>query len=187
MRQSLSWIDPADLQSRLRELVPSKPAEPLAQIASLSLASRLPLRSRPAAVETTAAGQAPPFEPPRGTLQERLHAFLDWAGRYLEAEKSFLAGQEGLFLAPASVPQNLVVASTWVVNAWEKASEALGQRSGGWAIFEVPGGAMLVLVFAEGTWGMRGFGAIVRARPDSSVLSTIRRSLLELIRSIETS
>lgn len=94
-------------------------------------------------------------------------------------------GQEGLCLAPGDVAAQLVVASTWVMDVWDKARHVLGGERGGTVEFHVVDGPTLLLVVEHGLWGTWGVGAILGAPPEPTLLGPVRASLQAIVRSIE--
>ncbi len=181
MRQSLSWIDRDALRDGLRDLAPVPTTHPLAELARPGPGTTSWLHGeRPLAQDVQRE-----FTPPSGPIHERLEAFVQWAGAHLQSRQVFLVGQEGLCLAPVEIAPQLVIASTWVMDVWEKVRRALERDGGGTGVFQIAGGTALVLFVEQGSWGTWGLGAIVSGPPDPTVLLRIQHSLLSVIASIE--
>lgn len=181
MRLSLSWIDRDALRDGLRDLapIPTSP-HPLAELA------RPGPGAGPAAQRGSTLRDSPAeFIPPPGPIHERLEAYVQWAGALLQSQQVFLVGQEGLCLAPLEIAPQLVVASTWVMDVWEKVRRALDRDGGGSGVFQIAGGTALVLLVERGSWGTWGLGAIVSCLPDPSAVRRVRHSFLVMIASIE--
>lgn len=187
MRQSLSWIDQDALRAGLRELAPASTAHPLVELAwpRPDLASRDRMEAPPGPLRVAAGPGL--FTLPAGPIPERLEAFVQWVGAHLGTERLFLVGQEGLCLAPVEAAPQLVVASAWVMDVWERARHVLGGKSGGSVVFQVTDGPTLLLVVEHGSWGTWGVGAILGAPPEPSLLGQVRLSLRAVVAAIEGS
>ncbi|HPW55803.1 MAG TPA: hypothetical protein PLP31_08730 [Thermoanaerobaculaceae bacterium] len=181
MRQSLSWIDRDALRDGLRDLAPVPTAHPLAELGRPASATTSRVYGeRPLAQDVPAE-----FTLPLGPIHERLEAFVQWAGAHLQSRQVFLVGQEGLCLAPVEVEPQLVLASTWVMDVWQKVRHVLERDGGGTGVFQIAGGTALVFLIEQGSWGTWGLGAIISGPPDPAVLLRIQHALLRVIASIE--
>jgi hypothetical protein len=179
MKQSLSWIDPEDLRPVLGDLSVSVAPSPLGDLLHPppDLAHGVAEPRQPAA--------PPPdvklFEPPAGSIQERMTALVEWVGDQLGSDQVFLADQEGLALAGRNADQELVAVSSWLMTAWEKAQRFLGSKGGGAGVFELVGGNSLLLVVARAPWGLCGLGVVVRAIPDRAAVGRAKVALRAVV------
>jgi hypothetical protein len=170
MGPSLSWLDPSALAEGLlragliepqagRRPAPSdlswrgvgghKQPEPTA-------ASLLTEPARPAAERVSA-----PFNPPPGTLQTKLKAYLMWLLDETGCRSSFVVDREGLVLIERGGDPVLIALSSAFLSLLERVNSCLDSPSRGALALELDSGESLQLMKVDTQFGTYVLGVVV--------------------------
>jgi hypothetical protein len=143
------------------------------------------MRARPprAATPPQAAAipePAPPaqgFEPPAGSLAERLEAFSGWLEAATGARGVFLADRDGLPVVARQVGDELIAASAMVTRFLELAHSRHRALDDGSLALQLEGGGLIYFLQDRGEAGNVCLGFVVAEPVGRDALEHVRRAL----------
>jgi hypothetical protein len=170
MGPSLSWLDPAALAEGLLRaglVEPQAGRRPVASDLLWRGAAGQKL-AEPTAVSLLAEPPRPtpgrvssPFNPPPGTLQTKLKAFVMWLLDETGCRSSFVVDREGLVLIERGGDAVLIALSSAFLSLLERVNSCLDSPSRGALALELDSGESLQLMKVDTQFGTYVLGVVV--------------------------
>jgi hypothetical protein len=184
MSRSLSWIDPATLQSALdRASVPPGSARPALPREAPARADAPTVAPTPApaggttALPTTVSPAALRVGHHAGTLAERLRTLALWVETELSPTRWYLADAEGLALHAAGTNETQVVTAVALSRALRPLRGFLGTSQVGAAVLELDGGRTLHTLWCDTAVGRVAMGLEDPKHMSQDVLHDLRQAV----------
>lgn len=173
MPSSLSWIDESEFRTALAGFAGSRLA-----------ASDHPGVPRYSPAPENAGPSAPaPFEPPRGSLQDRLEAFVSWLTGLAACKGAFVIDEDGLPLLGRSVDSEMMAISASFLKLLERINSSLLFPVGDCLAIALGGRDQLQLAEVATSSGGYAVGMVVNEplpRPQVEVIQRTLRRVFEL-------
>jgi len=147
----------------------------------LSVATSAPTEEAEEAVSTVV--EAAPFEPPRGSLDERLEALLEWVrDSHPEAETVFIADSDGLPLAGGDANDALAAASSGVGSMLQAVGTVVDVWGEGALSIDLAPERTLHIVRAATDWGPVCLGLVVSESVERRRIHRFQQALERTLR-----